>query len=297
VTRLRSLAAAVSPAGLVIPIVLMALLSAQSVSGMTRELDQAACLASDWRRAIEAFEGGAIDFRGACMSASIGTGGDIPEDFYQQIELADRDFEAAAERLTADPWRKAANHVGGAPVILFALFAGAMISGSPMGSGVAAWGLSNGWTRGSWSRSTLALTGIATGVAYALVLIVAVVTTYLKWQGAGVDASFPMPGLGTLAPLPGLVYFGMVGVMAGLITGRGEIGGMTAVVVAITDFLGSSRFRLSPFFPTSWHQTALETTPSPLSISQALGLMSAAAVVLAAVVYWYMTRRRDIPDR
>jgi hypothetical protein len=297
VTRLRSLAAAVAPAGLVIPIVLMVLLSAQSVSGMTRELDQAACLASDWRRAIEAFEGGVIDFRGNCMSASIGTSGEIPEEFYQQVELADRDFDAAAERLTEDPWRKAANHVGGAPVILFALFVGAMIAGSPMGSGVAAWSLSNGWTRGSWSRSTLALTAIATGVAYALVLVVAVVTTYAKWRGAGVDASLAMPGLGALAPLPGLIYFGMIGVMAGLITGRGEIGGMTAVVIAITDFMGSSRFRLSPFFPTSWHQTALETTPSPLTIPQALGLMVAAAVVLAAVVYWYMTRRRDVPDR
>jgi hypothetical protein len=297
VTRLRSLAAAVAPAGLVIPIVLMVLLSAQSVSGMTRELDQAACLASDWRRAIEAFEGGVIDFRGNCMSASIGTSGEIPEEFYQQVELADRDFDAAAERLTEDPWRKAANHVGGAPVILFALFVGAMIAGSPMGSGVAAWSLSNGWTRGSWSRSTLALTAIATGVAYALVLVVAVVTTYAKWRGAGVDTSLAMPGLGALAPLPGLIYFGMIGVMAGLITGRGEIGGMTAVVIAITDFMGSSRFRLSPFFPTSWHQTALETTPSPLTIPQALGLMVAAAVVLAAVVYWYMTRRRDVPDR
>lgn len=296
-TRLRSLASAVSPAGLIIPVVLAALLALQSTSGITREFDQARCAAIDWARAIEAFESGMIEYRGDCISASIGTSGEIPEDFYTQRELAAQDLEAAAERLTDNPWRTAANHVGGAPVIFFALFVGAMVSGSPMGSAVAAWGLSNGWTRAVWARSAVALTVVGTVAAYVVVLTAAVAQTYAKATGAGLEWSFPAPRVDVLVPVPGLLYFGMVGVIAGLLLGRGEIGGMSAVVFALADFMGSSRFRLSPFFPTSWHQTALGATPSPITVAQAIWLATAATVLLAVLAYWYMTRRRDVPDR
>ena len=89
----------------------------------------------------------------------------------------------------------------------------------------------------------------------------------------------------------------LLALLVGLIVGRGEIGGMTAVVLAIADFLGSARFELAPFFPTSWHQTALGATPSPISVPTALGLGGAAGVALGVIAYWFMNRRRDVPDR
>lgn len=294
---IRALLSAISPAGLMIPVLLSALLLAQSMSGMTAEVDQARCLVDDWGAALETFESGRTTFTGRCLGASIGAPGEDLGWVREQLEQVESDYEAAVDRLTEDPWKRAANYIGGTALVFFALWVGGMASGSPMGSAVAAWGLSNSWTRRSWARSTLTLTALASLGAYLLALVVAMVVIYTKISGAGIDAGLPAPGLSALNPIPGLLYFGMLGVLAGLITGRGEIAGMTAVVVAIADFMGSARFELAPFFPTSWHQTALGATPSPISIPTALGLAGAAAVGLAWLAYWLMTRRRDIPDR
>lgn len=296
-TRLRGLFAAISPGGLIIPVVLGALLITQSMTGMTQEFDQARCSLEDWTAAIEAFEGGAADYQGRCVSIGIGIPGEIPDDMRQQVVQAQADYEAAAERLADDPWKRAANSVGGAAMVFFALFVGAMAAGSPMGSAIAAWALSNGWNRRSWARATLTTTSLATLGAYLLALVIATVFIYTKITGVGLDIGFPAPSVAALTPIPGLLYFGMVGVVVGLAMGRGEIAGMTAVVVAIADFMGSARFELSPFFPTTWHQTALGATPSTITVPVAVTLAGAAAVVLAALAYWYVTKRRDVPDR
>ncbi len=297
-TRLRGVGSAVSPAGLLVPIVLAGLLSWQAMSGITGEFDQARRCAIDWQRAIEALEGGATDYNGACIGLSIGDGqGGIPDDFYRERERAWADYNAAAERLTANPWRRAANHMGGGALVFLALFSGAMVAGSPLGSAVAAWGLSNGWTRPSWARSTLILVSVGVVTAFMLATGIAVVVTHLKATGAGVAGSFPLPGLDVLTPIPALLFYGLVGTVAGLVTGRGEIGGMTAVVVALGDFMAASRFGLAPVFPSSWHQTALGAEISPLTEAQAVLAASAAVVLVTGFVYWYMTRRRDVPDR
>ncbi len=296
-TSIRGLLNAISPAGLLVPIVLSSLLISQSMTGLTQEVDQARCVVTDWTEAIEVFEGGGVDFNGRCVSTSIGMPGEDISWVRDALAQAERDYEAAVERLVDDPWKRAANSVGGAALVFFALFLGGMAAGSPMGSAVAAWGLSNGWTRRSWARSTLTLTTLGTLAAYLLGLLVAVVLIYIRIRGAGVDAGLTAPTMAALNPVPGLFYFGMLGVMVGAIVGRGEIAGMVAVVVAIADFMGSARFELSPFFPTSWHQTALGAEPSPISIPTALGLAAAAAVAMAALAFWYMTRRRDVPDR
>lgn len=296
-TSIRGLLNAISPAGLLVPIVLSSLLISQSMTGLTQEVDQARCVVTDWTEAIEVFEGGGVDFNGRCVSTSIGMPGEDISWVRDALAQAERDYEAAVERLVDDPWKRAANSVGGAALVFFALFLGGMAAGSPMGSAVAAWGLSNGWTRRSWARSTLTLTTLGTLAAYLLGLLVAVVLIYIRIRGAGVDAGLTAPTMAALNPVPGLFYFGMLGVMVGAIVGRGEIAGMVAVVVAIADFMGSARFELSPFFPTSWHQAALGAEPSPISIPTALGLAAAAAVAMAALAFWYMTRRRDVPDR
>lgn len=296
-TSIRGLLNAISPAGLLVPIVLSSLLISQSMTGLTQEVDQARCVVTDWTEAIEVFEGGGVDFNGRCVSTSIGMPGEDISWVRDALAQAERDYEAAVERLVDDPWKRAANSVGGAALVFFALFLGGMAAGSPMGSAVAAWGLSNGWTRRSWARSTLTLTTLGTIAAYLLGLLVAVVLIYIRIRGAGVDAGLTAPTMAALNPVPGLFYFGMLGVMVGAIVGRGEIAGMVAVVVAIADFMGSARFELSPFFPTSWHQAALGAEPSPISIPTALGLAAAAAVAMAALAFWYMTRRRDVPDR
>lgn len=296
-TSIRGLLNAISPAGLLVPIVLSSLLISQSMTGLTQEVDQARCVVTDWTEAIEVFEGGGVNFNGRCVSTSIGMPGEDISWVRDALAQAERDYEAAVERLVDDPWKRAANSVGGAALVFFALFLGGMAAGSPMGSAVAAWGLSNGWTRRSWARSTLTLTTLGTLAAYLLGLLVAVVLIYIRIRGAGVDAGLTAPTMAALNPVPGLFYFGMLGVMVGAIVGRGEIAGMVAVVVAIADFMGSARFELSPFFPTSWHQTALGAEPSPISIPTALGLAAAAAVAMAALAFWYMTRRRDVPDR
>lgn len=296
-TSIRGLLNAISPAGLLVPIVLSSLLISQSMTGLTQEVDQARCVVTDWTEAIEVFEGGGVDFNGRCVSTSIGMPGEDISWVRDALAQAERDYEAAVERLVDDPWKRAANSVGGAALVFFALFLGGMAAGSPMGSAVAAWGLSNGWTRRSWARSTLTLTTLGPLAAYLLGLLVAVVLIYIRIRGAGVDAGLTAPTMAALNPVPGLFYFGMLGVMVGAIVGRGEIAGMVAVVVAIADFMGSARFELSPFFPTSWHQAALGAEPSPISIPTALGLAAAAAVAMAALAFWYMTRRRDVPDR
>src|SRR5690606_18476811 len=105
-----------------------------------------------------------------------------------------------------------------------------------------------------------------------------------------------------LHPIPGLLYFTMLGVLIGLVIGRGEIAGMTAVVLAIADFIGSARFGLAPYFPTSWHQIALGSAAAahgkdlitrPTAISVAL----AAEDALTGASHRIMTSLRDDPDR
>lgn len=133
--------------------------------------------------------------------------------------------------------------------------------------------------------------------AFVIATGAAVLITHLKVSAAGVSVGYPAPGVGFLAPVPRLIFYGMVGVAAGLLTGRGEIGGMAAVVFTVADFMGASFFGLSPFFPSSWHQTVLGAEVSPMSEVQAVVAAGAAALALTTFGYWYMIRRRDVPDR
>ncbi len=296
-TRLRSLLAAISPAGLAIPLVLAALLGWQSIANITAELDQARLCAVDWQMAIEALEGGATDYQGRCLSVGGGIDGEVPEDFYTQRDLAWQDFAAAAERLQEDPWGKVAGTVGGMPLIFLALFGGGLIGGAPMASATAAWGLSNGWTRPVWARSVLALTALAVLLAYIVSMTVGVAYMSVRMQSAEVVMGWQFPGGEAFAPLAGLLFYGVVGVFAGILTGRGEIGGMLAVAFSIADFVASAQFGQSPVFPSTWHQSLIGQEAGGLSMPTAALIASLAAVGLGAVVYRYMTRRRDVPDR
>ncbi len=296
-TRMRALGSAVSPAGLLVPIVLAALLSWQAMSTITWDFDQARRCSIDWQRAIEALEGGATDYAGDCVGLSIGPGqGEIPDDFYEERDRAKEAYLTEAERLTTNQWRTAANHMGGPGLVFFALFGGAIVAGSPLGSAVAAWSISNSWTRPTWARSVLTLVAVAIITAFLLATVVAVALTHFKVVGAGIDSSFPVPGIDLVAPLPSLLFYGLVGIASGLITGRGEIGGMMAVIVAVADFMAASRLGLFPGFPSSWHQTILGAEVSPITEPQAAVAAGAAVVLLGGFAYWYMTRR-DLPDR
>ena len=299
----RGLFNSITPAGILIPVALSALLIWNSFSGMTGEVDRARCMVDDLEQALVVFESGKTDFQGRCLGMSIGEG--APVDFSwvrDELESARASHQAAVERLVEDPWRRAANSVGGVALAFFALFFGGMTGGSPLGAAVTAWGLSNGWTRSAWVRSALTLSTLATVVLYTLGLLLAVFIIYSKITGAGIDIGFPAPSVAALHPIPGLLYFTMLGVLIGLVIGRGEIAGMTAVVLAIADFIGSARFGLAPYFPTSWHQIALGSADGVqgkdlISRPTALSLALATAVALAAVSYWFLTRRRDVPDR
>lgn len=295
--RMRSVLAAVSPASLMIPIALALLLGWQSIGGLTSELDQAHMCAIDWQQAIEALEGGAREYQGRCVGLSIGEVGDIPQDFYDQVDLAWQDYANAAERLLEDPWGHAAGHMGGMALLFLALFMGALITGSPLGSAITAWGLSNGWTRPFWARSSLALASLVVVVAYVIAMAAAMLDISIGLRAADVSASIPLPNGAAFAPLAGLLFYSVVGVLAGLITGRGEIGGMTAVLFAIADFVASARFNQFPAFPSTWHQALLGQDVESMSMPVAAVVASIAAVALAAGAYWFMTRRRDVPDR
>lgn len=295
--NLRGIFNSMSPAGLLIPLVLSALLIAQGTSLMTREIDAAKCGLDDWRAALEAFENGAVDFQGRCVGASIGAPGQDFSWVDEQIQAAEVAYDAAVASVLADPWKLAADSVGGIALVFFALFVGGMASGSPLGSVVAAWGLSNGWTRRAWARSTLTLTTFATLAAYVVALLAVMALLYARLSSLGIDFGLAAPSLEALHPIPGLLYFGMLGVLSGMIVGRGEMGGLVAVVVAIADFMLSARFGVSQWFPTTWHQTAVGTATVPMSLPLAMGLAAGAAVVLALVGYLFFTRRRDVPDR
>lgn len=297
-TRMRSLVASISPAGLMIPLALTALLGWQAISGITMGLDQAKLCADDWQTAIEAMEGGATEFNGRCLSVGgLGPDGEVPEDFYVQRDLAFADLAAAAERLKADPWGNIAGNVGGLPLIFLALFGGAMAAGSPMASAVTAWGLSNGWTRPVWARSVMGLTVGAVLVAYVLAVAGGVAYLATRMQAAEVALGWQIPGGSAFAPLAGILFYASVGVLAGAITGRGEIGGMLAVVLSIADFIASAQFGQPPFLPSTWHQSLVGNGVDLMSMPVAALVASSAAVLLGILAYRYMTGHRDVPDR
>jgi hypothetical protein len=297
--NVRALLTAVAPGSLVTALVITALLLLMGLGNVTAEAENARCRADDWAQAIEHIENGATDYQGRCMGIS--TGGPVPEDlledFRAEADLARREFEEAAGALAAGQWKRAADATASFPLVFFALFMGGVITGSPMGSAVAAWSLSNGWTRRAWIRNSLVLAVLATLALYLLATVAGVVIIQSFLGGAGIEAGFPMPGIEALRPLPGLLYFTMLGALAGLVLGRGELAGMVAVAVTLGDFALSARYPEFPLLPTRWHQTALGLDTGAIGPGLAVALAGTMALLLASLGRWYFLARRDVPDR
>ena len=296
--RPRAISAAVTTGFLLLAMVISALFAFQVASGAIYPLSEAHRCALDWEEGIAAVEAGATEYQGVCVSfGGVLSEEGVPPDFYDQLAEYRRRVAAELEELTGDVWRSAGNRMGGFPLVFFSLLVGAYLAGSTLASGTAAWSLSNGWTRQTWIGSLVALTLILIAAAYLVFTGVFIAGVLLQVNGLGLTASLDLPGPSYLIPLPGLLFYGLVGIGAGLLTGRDGVGMMIAFIFAITDFVVANTLELLPAVPSSFHQAAVGGEMARVSGTTGALTLMGAAVVLAVGLHFYFVRRRDVPDR
>lgn len=295
--RPRALSAAVSPGFLLLAVVVTVLFGLQAFSGAMFPLTNAHGCAVDWETGIAAAESGATEYNGSCVSFGIPPGEGVPQDFYDQLAEYQRRADDQLQALTGDMWRTAGERMGGFPLVVFSLLVGAYLAGSTLASGTAAWSLSNGWSRPVWIRSLIGLTLIEIAAAYLVFTAVFVVGVIVQVNGLGLTASLDSPGWSYLTPLPGLLFYGLIGTGAGLLSGRGDLGVMIAFIFAVADFVVAGYLELLPVIPSSFHQAAVGGEIARVSETTGAVTLVGAAMVLAVGVHYYFRRRKDVPDR
>jgi hypothetical protein len=298
--RLRALSSAVSPGFLFLALVITVLFGVQVSSGAMFGLSNAQTCAVDMERGIAAAERGETEYHGTCTSFVIPPGEAAPE-FLEDLDRQLREFRERVDReletLTGDIWTAAGDRMGGFPLVFFSLLTGAFLSGSTLASGTAAWSLSNGWSRAVWIRSVLGLALVGIVLAYLAFTALFVGAIILQVNGLGLTAGLTSPGLAYLAPLPGLLFYGLVGITAGLLTGKGEIGMMIAFVFAIADFVVAGYLELLPVLPSSFHQASVSSEMARVGREVGALVLAGAAVVLAVALHFYFVGKKDVPDR
>src|SRR5690606_19529550 len=122
-------------------------------------------------------------------------------------------------------------------MVVFALLFGAASIGSVLQTGTAAWSLSNGWGRRRW-YDTFLTTVVGTILAAYLILLVLYLVAFFVWTAIlDVPVGLAMPGFRLLTPIPGVLFYGLVGFAGGLLTRR-ELGGiLVGAVVGIADLI------------------------------------------------------------
>jgi len=252
----------------------------------------------DWDSAISARESGASDYAGPCAQfGGFGAPDGVPEDFERIRSDWERKMGEEYSAISRDLWGTSGRSLGGLPLVLFALLTGSLITGTMMGSGTTAWSLANGWSRPTWIWSLLALVTAVILAVYLLLTIGFGLGVLLRIESIGLHATVDLPDLGVLAPIPGLLFYGLVGVGSGLIAARGEAAALGALTVAVGEYAVSQAVARVPFLPSSLHQVSLGTSESSLSTWIAsLGLLGATAL-LGVALFGYFVAHRDVPDR
>ncbi|MDF1598016.1 MAG: hypothetical protein P1T08_18235 [Acidimicrobiia bacterium] len=220
----------------------------------------------------------------------------MPDDFTRIQSDWERRANEEFTILTTDLWATAGKSLGGLPLILFAVISGSLIAGSMMGSGVTAWSLSNGWSRALWIRSILLLNVILTVAAYIILTSGFVLATVIRIAQLGLHTTPGGPGWSAFTPLPGLLFYSLIGLAAGLLTGKGESAVLGALAFITGEYVLSSAMGGLPVFPASLHQVTLDNS-EVVTGRIAFIVLLLISLLLATLIWVYFTSSRDVPDR
>jgi len=295
---LLSISAGVSPRILVGLIALSVLMGLSSVSAVTEPLVNATRCAEDWTAAVIAREAGEASYSGPCAEfGGFGANGDVPADFYKNA--ADWQASAAAEVgvLQADIWGATAREIGRLAILLVALLVGGTIPGATLGTGVAAWSISNGTSRRRWAASVVLYIAVVIVAIYAALLIGSTAIVTARIASLGLTTNLAFPGVSSFAPLPGALFYAMVASAVSLVVGRAETGMIAAVSLAATEFVLSRIVGATPLFPSTLHQAAIGSLDTPLSPALAAAALMAGGVAVAGATYRWLATSRDVPSR
>jgi hypothetical protein len=287
------------PRGLVIGAgVLTILLSWLVLANILQPLSHAMSCAQDWEAAIAASQAGAGDYQGACLSiGGLDRYREDPSELYMNLESQQAVVDSAAKRFTDRLWVTVGGYLGGFPLIVFATLLGAFMIGSSLASGMTAWSISNGWQRRTWVTSALALIAVLTALGYLMVTSVGGLVLHLRIRGLGIASGIPAPDLEVLAPVSGLLFYGLVAAGIALIVGRGEMAVLLSIGFLTLDYIGSGQFGRAPFFPSSFQSGALGAADAKVGVWSGSLAMLGLTAILALAIYWFFVRRKDLPDR
>lgn len=274
------------------------LLSWLVLANILQPLTHAMTCAQDWEAAIAASEAGASDYQGECLSiGGLDQYRDDPSELYRNLETQQGVVDSAAEPFADGLWATVGGYLGGFPLIVFATLIGAFTIGSSLASGLTAWSVSNGWRRQSWIRSALSLSAVLTALGYLVLTMVGGLLLHFRLRGLGIAAGVPTPNLEALAPLPGLLFYGLVAAGIAVVVGRGEMAMLLSIGFIALDYIGSAQVDRAPFFPSSFQSAALGDPNAKIGVWTGSLAMLGLVMILTLAIYWYFVRGKDLPDR
>lgn len=277
---------------------LAVLFSVLVMANVLQPLTQALCRVHDWEAAIAASQAGATSYEGECLSiGGLDHYRDDPSELYANLEVQQEIVDSTAVRFTDGLWTTVGGYLGGFPMIVFATLVGAFLIGSPLASGLTAWAVSNGWQRRTWIIASLSLKSALTFLAYLTLTLASGLFLLFRIRALGIDSGLPAPDLEVLAPVPGLLFYGLVAAGIALILGRGEMAMLLSIGFLALDYIGSAQFERAPYFPSSFQSAALGDPAAKVGVWTGSMVMLALAAFLALVIHWYFVNRKDLPDR
>lgn len=296
--RIRAFLAGAPTRVLLLVTLLSVVLSLSSALSAVEPFASAQECADDWNAAIAAREAGAAGYSGPCANfGGFGPADPVPEDFRQIAEEWRVKARAELASLTTDPWGLAGRHLAGLPLVLYSLLVGALMTGIMLGSGTAAWAVSNGWTRPIWILSAIASTMAVVVSAYLVLSVGFVWYVYGVIRTMGSDLSPGLPGSSLALPLAGLGFYAMAGIGAGLLARRGETAAVAVIAIAGAELVLSRILGPASILPSALLQVANGTNQTLIDPLVAAAGLAAAAVSLAAILYLAFVDRLDLPDR
>lgn len=296
--------AGVAPSSIRAPLILALILAFLGLTYATGDATRLMCSYSDYIGAAEAMEAGADQFFGKCS----GFGGHFGDDELRQQQAAmyreyARDareqLEGVREKMAKDPWGDSAGWIAGPAMIVFGLMFAAGATGSTLQTGTAAWSLSNGWGRRRWIDTFLRTVVGMVLFTFLVLLILFFVAQWIWMATMDLSLGFALPGWTTLAPIPGVLFYSMVGFTAGVLAKR-ELGGIiVGAAFALVDTIAGNLMDLPRVLPSLLHSAAIGATQEsdPMSPWVAAPILLALAVLVASGIRWLFVHRMDVPDR
>jgi hypothetical protein len=288
-----------TPRGLVVAAGVIAILfSWLALANTIEPLSRAQTCTSDWEAIIDAAQAGQSSYEGSCVSiGGLEQYRDDQSALYEQRDAYRADLETEALRLTDNLWETVGGYLGGFPTIVFASLIGAFVVGSSLASGLTAWCISNGWRRQDWIKAAVGLIVSLAAAGYLVLTVAGVLLVHFRVRGLGIESGFPTPGPELLAPISGLLFYGLLAAGIALLVGRGEMALLLAIGFLALDYIGSAQFERAPYFPSSFHSGALGAPDAKVGIWTGSMTMLGLAFLVGLAVYLHFVRRKDLPDR